>query len=140
MDTTTRAASPLRQRMTEDMRMRKLEPRTQEAYSRAVSKLTGYLKRSPDTATVEDQPTAADAEAAATPAGSPAPVFVCRHCGRALLVVQTLRRGEVIRGRRHHERDRNNRRCNADKTRGPVGRTGVHHRLVEAIDRPHGAA
>ena len=54
MDTTTRAGSPLRQRMIEDMRMRKLEPRTQEAYIRAVRKLTEFLKRSPDTATVED--------------------------------------------------------------------------------------
>ena len=54
MDTTTRAASPLRQRMIEDMRMRKLEARTQEGYIRAVRKLTAYLKRSPDTATVED--------------------------------------------------------------------------------------
>ena len=31
MDTITSAATPLRQRMLEDMRMRKLEPRTQEA-------------------------------------------------------------------------------------------------------------
>jgi integrase/recombinase XerD len=31
--------SPLRQRMLEDMRMRKLEPKTQEAYIRAVRKL-----------------------------------------------------------------------------------------------------
>ena len=54
MDTTTRAGTPLRQRMIEDMRMRKLEPRTQEAYIRAVRKLTVYLKRPPDTATVED--------------------------------------------------------------------------------------
>ena len=54
MDTITPAVSPLRQRMTEDMRMRKLEPRTQEAYIRAVRKLTEFLKRSPDTATVED--------------------------------------------------------------------------------------
>lgn len=54
MDTTTRTGSPLRQRMIEDMRMRKLEPRTQEGYIRAVRKLTAYLKRSPDTATVED--------------------------------------------------------------------------------------
>ena len=54
MDTTTRAASPLRQRMSEDMRMRKLEPRTQEAYIRAVRKLTVFLGRSPDTASVED--------------------------------------------------------------------------------------
>jgi len=54
MDTTTRAGSPLRRRMIEDMRMRKLEPRTQEAYIRAVRTLTEFLKRSPDTATVED--------------------------------------------------------------------------------------
>ena len=54
MDTTTRAVSPLRQRMLEDMRMRKLEPRTQEGYIRAVRKLTVFLKRSPDTASVED--------------------------------------------------------------------------------------
>jgi site-specific recombinase XerD len=54
MDTTTRAGSPLRQRMLEDMRMRKLEPRTQEAYIRAVRKLSVFLKRSPDTATVEE--------------------------------------------------------------------------------------
>ena len=54
MDTTTPAVSPMRQRMTEDMRMRKLEPRTQEAYIRAVRRLSVFLKRSPDTATVED--------------------------------------------------------------------------------------
>ena len=39
MDTITSAVTPLRQRMLEDMRMRKLEPRTQEAYVRAVRKL-----------------------------------------------------------------------------------------------------
>ena len=36
MDTITPAVSPLRQRMTEDMRMRKLEPKTLDAYIRAV--------------------------------------------------------------------------------------------------------
>ena len=46
------AVSPLRQRMIEDMRMRKLEPTTQTGYIRAVRKLTAYLQRSPDTATV----------------------------------------------------------------------------------------
>lgn len=50
----THPLSPLRQRMLEDMRMRKLEPRTQEAYIRAVGKLADYLKRSPDAATLED--------------------------------------------------------------------------------------
>jgi integrase/recombinase XerD len=54
MDTTTRAGTPLRQRMLDDMRMRKLEPKTQEAYIRAVRKLAAYLKGSPDTASVED--------------------------------------------------------------------------------------
>ena len=54
MDKTTRTGTLLRQRMTEDMRMRKLEDKTQQAYIRAVRKLTVYLKRSPDTATVED--------------------------------------------------------------------------------------
>ena len=37
--------------MIEDMRMHKLEPRTQEGHIRAVRKLTVFLKRSPDTAT-----------------------------------------------------------------------------------------
>ena len=46
--------SPLRQRMIEDMRMRKLGDRTQEGYLRAVRNFTQYLRRSPDTATVED--------------------------------------------------------------------------------------
>ena len=54
MDTTTHTGTPLRRRMTEDMRMRKLEDKTQQAYIRAVRKLTVFLKRSPDTATVED--------------------------------------------------------------------------------------
>jgi integrase/recombinase XerD len=54
MDATTPSGTPLRRRMLDDMRMRKLEPRTQEAYIRAVRKLAAYLKRSPDTATVED--------------------------------------------------------------------------------------
>ena len=54
MDTTTPAVSPLRQRMIEDMRMRKLEPKTQQAYIRAVLKLSAYLERSPDTASAED--------------------------------------------------------------------------------------
>lgn len=45
--------SPLRQRMLEDMRMRKLEPRKQEAYIPAVRRLAAFLKRSPDAATLE---------------------------------------------------------------------------------------
>ena len=54
MDSTTQAVTPLRQRMIEDMRMRKLELKTRTAYLRAVTKLATFLKRSPDTATVEE--------------------------------------------------------------------------------------
>jgi hypothetical protein len=53
VDTTTPAIAPLRQRKTDDMRMRKLEPRAQEACARAVRKLAVLLHRVPDTATVE---------------------------------------------------------------------------------------
>jgi site-specific recombinase XerD len=40
--------------MLDDMRMRKLEPKTQAGYLRAVRHLAVFLKASPDTATVED--------------------------------------------------------------------------------------
>ena len=48
------AITPLRQRMIDDMRMRKLCDKTQAGYIRAVRHLAGFLERSPDTATVED--------------------------------------------------------------------------------------
>jgi len=55
MDTITSGTiTPLRQRMLEDMRMRKLERRTQDAYIRAVRRFAAYLHRSPDSATVQD--------------------------------------------------------------------------------------
>ncbi len=40
--------------MLEDMRMRKLSPKTQSAYIRAVRNLARFLGRSPDTATPDD--------------------------------------------------------------------------------------
>jgi len=46
--------SPLRQRFIDDMTMRKLSPKTQTGYIRAVSKLARFLGRSPATATAED--------------------------------------------------------------------------------------
>jgi integrase/recombinase XerD len=54
MNDSTREISPLRQRMLEDMRLRKLAPQTQASYVRSVRRLAGYLRRPPDTATVED--------------------------------------------------------------------------------------
>ena len=50
----TRPISPLRQRMIEDMALRKLAPKTQSNYLRAVINLTCFLGRSPDTASPED--------------------------------------------------------------------------------------
>jgi integrase/recombinase XerD len=46
--------TPLRQSMLDDMRMRKLEPKTRAGYIRAVRTLAAFLERSPDTATVEE--------------------------------------------------------------------------------------
>src|ERR1039457_3893174 len=54
MNDSTREISPLRQRMLEDMRLRKLAPQTQTSYVRSVRRLAGYLRRPPDTATVEE--------------------------------------------------------------------------------------
>jgi integrase/recombinase XerD len=54
MSQSTQAISALRQRMIDDMRMRKLSDKTQSHYIRAVRNFAGYLRRSPDTATVEE--------------------------------------------------------------------------------------
>ena len=53
-DPSTQFVTPLRQRMIDDMRMRKLEPKTRAGYIRAVRSLAAFLERSPDTAAVED--------------------------------------------------------------------------------------
>jgi len=54
MTQNTQAVSPLRQRMIEDMMLRKLSSKTQSSYILAVKKLTTYLGHSPDTATAEE--------------------------------------------------------------------------------------
>jgi len=54
MKDSTQEISPLRQRMLEDMRLRKLAPQTQASYVRSVRRLAGYLRRTPDTATIEE--------------------------------------------------------------------------------------
>jgi integrase/recombinase XerD len=50
----SKTISPLRQRMIEDMCMRKLAPRTQEGYIRAVKRLAKFLGRSPYTVSGDD--------------------------------------------------------------------------------------
>ena len=46
--------SPLRRRMIDDMKVRNVSPATQEAYVRAVEKLSRYFGRSPDRLSLED--------------------------------------------------------------------------------------
>ncbi len=46
--------NPLRQRMLDDMNIRRFTPDTQRDYIRSVKKLAAFLGRSPDTATAED--------------------------------------------------------------------------------------
>lgn len=54
MTATTQSISPLRQRMLDDMRMRKLSDKTQSHYLRAVRRFAAYLGRPPDTASAEE--------------------------------------------------------------------------------------
>src|SRR5260370_7638163 len=54
MSPPTPKLSPLRQRMLEALRIRKLEPKTESGYIRAGRPFTVWLGRSPDTASAED--------------------------------------------------------------------------------------
>ena len=51
---TEQAISPLRQRMIEDMTIRKLAPKTQQGYIRTIKDLAAFIGRSPDKASFED--------------------------------------------------------------------------------------
>jgi integrase/recombinase XerD len=51
---TTEAITPLRKRMIEDMNARKLCAGTQRGHIRSCKRFAAFLKRSPDTATLED--------------------------------------------------------------------------------------
>ena len=51
---TEKAISPLRQRLIDDMRIRRLSPKTQHDYIRHVKSFADFLGRSPDKATAED--------------------------------------------------------------------------------------
>jgi len=54
MDASKQTISALRQRMLDDLRMRKLDPKTQANYLRSVRRFAAFLGRPPDSATVED--------------------------------------------------------------------------------------
>jgi hypothetical protein len=51
---TTEAITPLRQRMIEDMNARKLCAGTQRGHILSCKRFAAFLKRSPDTATLDD--------------------------------------------------------------------------------------
>src|SRR4029077_12632016 len=50
----TAAISPLRQRLIDDMNMRRFSRATQHSYIRDVGRFATFLRRSPDTATADD--------------------------------------------------------------------------------------
>ena len=52
--TNQKSISPLRQRMIDDMRMRKMQPGTRESYIRSVKRFAEFLGRSPDAASADD--------------------------------------------------------------------------------------
>ena len=54
MSQSTNTISPLRQRMIDDMTMRKFAPTTQTGYIRTVKNFTRFFGRSPDQASAED--------------------------------------------------------------------------------------
>src|SRR6202045_3534371 len=54
MTHTSQGISALRQRMIDDMRMRRLAPKTQAGYVRVVRQFAAFLGHPPETATVED--------------------------------------------------------------------------------------
>src|SRR5437899_8303708 len=51
---TDKAISPLRQRLIDDMAIRRLGPKTQHEYIRRVKSFADFVGRSPDKATAED--------------------------------------------------------------------------------------
>jgi hypothetical protein len=54
MTHSNQSTSPLRQRMIDDMTLRKLSPKTQVGYQRAVLRFARFFGRSPDLASPED--------------------------------------------------------------------------------------
>lgn len=90
--------SPLRQRMIEDMTLRKLGEHTQTDYIRAVRNLTAWLRRSPDTATAEDL---RRYQLHLVEAGVPVTTINPTITGLRFFFETTLGRPETMAGMRH---------------------------------------
>jgi integrase/recombinase XerD len=69
------AISPLRQRLIDDMNMRRFSRATQHSYIRDVGRFATFLGRSPDTATVDD---VRRFQIEQCDAGVPTPIPACR--------------------------------------------------------------
>jgi len=93
MNSLTTNVTPLRQRMIEDMRMRKLDGKTQIHYIRAVRRLAAFLKRSPDTATGEDL---RRFQLHMVDTGTPAPTINATLSGLKFFFDVTLGHGELM--------------------------------------------
>jgi integrase/recombinase XerD len=73
------AISPLRQRLIDDMNMRRFSRETQRNYIRDVGRFATFLRRSPDTATADD---VRRFQIEQRDAGVPTPTMnSCRRCG-----------------------------------------------------------
>ncbi len=88
-----KAISPLRQRMIDDMNMRKLSPKTQVGYLRAVTKLGKYLNRSPAHATAEE---VRQFQIALVQKGTSNITLNATLIGLKFLFCKTLKRPEVV--------------------------------------------
>jgi NAD(P)H-nitrite reductase large subunit len=77
---TDEATSPLRQRMIDDMTIRKLTPKTQHDYVQRVKNFATFLGRSPDTASFEDV-RRYQLHLVASGAGVRPSTKASRHCG-----------------------------------------------------------
>jgi integrase/recombinase XerD len=90
---TDQAMSPLRQRMIEDMTIRKLAPKTQQGYIRTIKDFAAFLGRSPTTASFEDV-----RRFQLHPAASGAHIPILNHTVAALRFFfrVTLRRSDII--------------------------------------------
>ena len=89
-----KSVSPLRQRMLDDMHLRKLSLSTQTAYIRAVSRFTRYLGRSPDKASAEDL---RQFQLHLVDEGTSSTTINATLTGLKFFFEHTLDRGEVLR-------------------------------------------
>jgi integrase/recombinase XerD len=96
MDETIRTAaiSPLRQRLIDDMNMRRFSRATQHSYIRDVGRFATFLRRSPDTATVDD---VRRFQIEQRDAGVPAPTMSSIVSALRFFFTQTIDRPDLAR-------------------------------------------